>query len=199
MAYYFDHYATEADTEVAVVEEDFHLARQELTPSVSLDELRHYERVRSMFESVKEKTEDSNDTHDQRPASSQQGVNGSNAAGGSDARQRAADAMKRISRNGPPASVVTNGSGGGGDHSHPVLRPNAASAPGAADTKADADADDDFVIRTDRMSLQQSSPRKGKGKGKGKSREIESNQPVSNGTVVQDGGDADDAGEDLYD
>ena len=184
VAYYFDHYGTEVDTQVAVVEEDFHRAREELTPSVSLDELRHYERVRAMFESSKEK--DSGDGGgEERPASSA-GVNGAATAA---ARQRATDAMKRLTgKNGPSsAPVVTNGAGAGGDQSRPTHR------------VADADAEnDDFVIRTDRMSLQSSSPKKGKGKGK--SREIESSGDAINGVSSQGGGNADAAaGKDLYD
>ena len=41
IANFFDHYATDTDTEIAVTEDDFTNARQELVPSVSADELRH--------------------------------------------------------------------------------------------------------------------------------------------------------------
>lgn len=50
IAHFFDHLATDEDTNVMVVEEDFELARRELVPSVSAEELGHYERVRKTFE-----------------------------------------------------------------------------------------------------------------------------------------------------
>jgi peroxin-6 len=50
IAYFFDHLATEEDTAVMVTEQDFIGAHQELVPSVSADELRHYQRVRATFE-----------------------------------------------------------------------------------------------------------------------------------------------------
>lgn len=50
IAGFFDHHATEADTEVMVSEEDFDSARRELVPSVSYEELQHYEGVRRTFE-----------------------------------------------------------------------------------------------------------------------------------------------------
>ncbi|KXL50398.1 hypothetical protein M433DRAFT_61377 [Acidomyces richmondensis BFW] len=50
VAYFFDHYASEKDTEITVTEDDFLKAKSELVPSVSMDELRHYERVKTTFE-----------------------------------------------------------------------------------------------------------------------------------------------------
>jgi peroxin-6 len=50
IAYFFDHLATDEDTAVMVTEQDFIAAHQELVPSVSADELRHYQRVRATFE-----------------------------------------------------------------------------------------------------------------------------------------------------
>ena len=50
IAYFFDHLAADEDTAVMVREEDFVEAHRELVPSVSADELLHYERVRSTFE-----------------------------------------------------------------------------------------------------------------------------------------------------
>ncbi|KAF2733220.1 peroxin 6 [Polyplosphaeria fusca] len=55
IAYYFDHLATEEDTAVMVTEQDFVEAHRELVPSVSADELRHYERVRKAFEGAGKK------------------------------------------------------------------------------------------------------------------------------------------------
>ncbi|KAE9985875.1 hypothetical protein EG327_004517 [Venturia inaequalis] len=50
IAHFFDYLATDEDTNVMVVEEDFEMARRELVPSVSAEELGHYERVRKAFE-----------------------------------------------------------------------------------------------------------------------------------------------------
>jgi peroxin-6 len=58
IAYFFDHLATEEDTAVMVTEEDFMEAHKELVPSVSADELRHYDRVRSQFEGAGKKDDD---------------------------------------------------------------------------------------------------------------------------------------------
>ncbi|KAK5174430.1 peroxisomal assembly protein [Saxophila tyrrhenica] len=55
VAGFFDHHASDADTSIEVVEEDFAEARRELVPSVSLEELGHYERVRNSFEGVKDR------------------------------------------------------------------------------------------------------------------------------------------------
>jgi peroxin-6 len=55
IAYFFDHLATEEDTAVMVTEQDFIEAHKELVPSVSADELRHYQRVRSQFEGAGKK------------------------------------------------------------------------------------------------------------------------------------------------
>ena len=49
-AYFFDHFATEDDLSVLVMEADFVEAQGELVPSVSAGELAHYERVRNSFE-----------------------------------------------------------------------------------------------------------------------------------------------------
>ena len=49
-AWFFDHLAGKEDIEVIVTEDDFGAAKQELVPSVSVEELRHYERVRRTFE-----------------------------------------------------------------------------------------------------------------------------------------------------
>lgn len=51
-AYFFDHFASDEDVAVMVTEEDFINAERELIPSVSMKELEHYGKVRSMFEKV---------------------------------------------------------------------------------------------------------------------------------------------------
>jgi peroxin-6 len=58
IAYFFDHLATEEDTAVLVTEPDFIEAHNELVPSVSADELQHYERVRRQFEGAGKKEEE---------------------------------------------------------------------------------------------------------------------------------------------
>ncbi|KAF1832379.1 peroxin 6 [Decorospora gaudefroyi] len=58
IAYFFDHLATEEDTAVMVTEEDFLEAHRELVPSVSADELRHYDGVRRQFEGAGKKEEE---------------------------------------------------------------------------------------------------------------------------------------------
>ncbi len=50
VAGFFDHYAKDIDTVIEVIEDDFVSARKELVPSVSAEELYHYERVRDSFE-----------------------------------------------------------------------------------------------------------------------------------------------------
>ncbi|KAL6711874.1 peroxisomal assembly protein [Coniothyrium glycines] len=55
IAYFFDHLATDEDTAVMVMEQDFVDAHNELVPSVSADELRHYETVRKTFEGTGQK------------------------------------------------------------------------------------------------------------------------------------------------
>jgi peroxin-6 len=57
IAYFFDHFATDEDTAVMVTEQDFIDAHKELVPSVSADELGHYERVRKTFEGAGKKEE----------------------------------------------------------------------------------------------------------------------------------------------
>lgn len=55
VAYFFDHLATEEDTAVMVTEDDFVEANRELIPSVSADEIAHYETVRKTFEGAGKK------------------------------------------------------------------------------------------------------------------------------------------------
>lgn len=129
VAYYFDHYGSDDDAQVMVTEEDFNRAKAELVPSVSLDELQHYERVRSTFEGAAKKEDKSNDGIAAPPTQN----------GSSDVLSQATEMMKRVNKIKIPS---TNGF----DHS----RPNSASA-----TAQDTD-DDDYVIRTDRLALNQS-------------------------------------------
>lgn len=140
VAYFFDHFATEADTNVVVAEEDFMAAERELVPSVSADELGHYERVRREFEGGKDKEE----------KQTQANGTGANAIAKSQIAQMLRMQMQRV--NSDFGSGV-QGKGKGVDQS------------GNMDVANLVD-DEDFVIRTDHLSLNGS----GKGKGKGKER-----------------------------
>lgn len=76
IAYFFDHLASEEDTAVMVTEEDFMEAHKELVPSVSADELRHYDRVRRQFEGAGKKDGDGNKANGTTPAAVQQRASG---------------------------------------------------------------------------------------------------------------------------
>lgn len=65
IAYFFDHLARDEDTAVMVTEDDFMEAHKELVPSVSADELRHYDRVRKSFEGAGKKEDQK--TQEPRP------------------------------------------------------------------------------------------------------------------------------------
>lgn len=124
IAYFFDHLATEEDTAVMVTEEDFIEANRELVPSVSADELKHYERVRKAFEGAGKKE----DQNKQAPLPTSNG--------------QAA----------PRFSIQSSGKGKG-----------KAAAP-QLDAQVDGvqNDDDDYVIRTEHLDVNDS----GKGKGK---------------------------------
>ena len=140
---------------VEVREQDFVAARNELVPSVSFEELRQYERVRATFEGERKKDVHKDDGDAQvteeshRPTLSDRG--GSYATNGANGK----------------APVVANGGG-----SKRLL-------PGSSGPGAGSDADEDFVIRTDKLSLNKAAaaasldaprPFSAKGKGKGKSK-----------------------------
>ncbi|KAK5126999.1 hypothetical protein LTR85_008358 [Meristemomyces frigidus] len=171
VAYYFDHFATDDDTDVSVTEEDFMQAKGELVPSVSVDELQHYEHVRSMFEGTAKKGGETNGDSAQAPNGGQAKTTGNAPV----PRAKLNELMRRAqSSKDRVATLKGNG---------PGL---------AAHAAASSDADDDYVVRTDRLSLNGGSgrPSSSKGKGKGKSRDV----PLPDGPVEADG-----AGEDLYD
>lgn len=189
VGYYFDHYGTDKDINVMVTEEDFTMARKDLVPSVSLDELQHYERVRSMFEGATKKQD--NAAQEAPSAPPQPGPNGTR-----NARSQALEAMKRAQRGSGPATNGTAASGA--QHS------------GSNNTQQDDD-DDDFVIRTDRLTLNstnnthhnigsptKSSPSKGKGKGKSREPVVDGEQQQQQDLPVNGNGNAG-VDEDLYD
>ncbi|KAI7248574.1 AAA-domain-containing protein, partial [Hortaea werneckii] len=172
VAYYFDHYATDEDTDVLVTQDDFMLAKKELVPSVSVDELKHYERVRNTFEGSTKK-DDNQSAVDSQPDGT------------------ASDAPIPMSR-GQLKEFIKQAKSG----KMPTVNGNSHALSQA--TGGESDADDDFVIRTDKMSLNSThagsgrpSSSKGKGKGKGK------DAPA---VVSGDGSQANGASEeDLYD
>jgi peroxin-6 len=79
IAYFFDHLALEEDTAVMVTEQDFIDAHQELVPSVSADELRHYQTVRATFEGTGKK-EDESKKRIEAPVGNGAGVKGKGKA-----------------------------------------------------------------------------------------------------------------------
>lgn len=171
IAGFFDHHATASDLEVQVEEQDFELARKELTPSVSYEELKHYEKVRDQFEGGPKKEQQPQAQLEVDMGQELQPVTSRSQMSESDkrfARDKFNELMARrtSSKNAVPQI------NGGGDH-------------------GESGDDDDYVIRTDRLTINGNAnsngrPASGKGKGKGKSRE----NPVEDG---------DEEGEDLYD
>lgn len=96
IAYFFDHLATDEDTAVMVTEQDYIDAHKELVPSVSADELRHYDTVRRSFEGAGKQL----DAPLANGAAGANGVNGGSAMGNSKGKGKAK--AKAIS---PPAST----------------------------------------------------------------------------------------------
>lgn len=198
VAYYFDHYSTDADSDVMVTEEDFYLAKDDLVPSVSVDELRHYEHVRNTFEGAAKSIEEApaalaEEATASRPeevmiAAAQR--SGKSEQNGTGARARAMEALKRLGKG------KHGGMNGNANPSH--ANATAGQSPVAVED------DDDYVIRTEKLALSNGSERpsssRGKGKGKGKAREVVIDGP-SIGPPAQDGfGNGNgEQGEDLYD
>ncbi|KAK5117618.1 hypothetical protein LTR62_005041 [Meristemomyces frigidus] len=178
VAYFFDHHATPDDLEVSVTESDFTSARCELVPSVSLDELQHYERVRDTFEGTTSKTVAPPGTVARanadvaRPVTARSQSSQANIA---QSRAQLAALMKRAQAGKERGTIeYGNGNGNGNENGN---------GNGGAAHQAEAGAsesDDEFTVRTDRLAL--NAARKGKGKAR----------------VVQGEEDEGD-GEDLYD
>ncbi|ORY08193.1 peroxisomal biogenesis factor 6 [Clohesyomyces aquaticus] len=146
IAHFFDHLATEEDTAVMVTEQDFVEANRELVPSVSADELQHYDKVRKSFEGVGKE--------DQKPkallpALSVQSAPHQHAGAGH------GFALAKGKAKGKGRAVGTSQMDGDVD----------------APQHSDGD-DDDYVIRTEHLNLnggQTTTPAPGNaGKGKGK-------------------------------
>lgn len=158
IAYFFDHYAKPEDMSVIVAEEDFYDAQRELIPSVSAEELGHYERVRKEFEGVKDKNE-------QPPAAQ--------PIGSAVSREQIQGMLQMLQagQNGAEGKSSRQSNGRG---------------------RVVDEEEDDFVVRTDHLSINGTSKGNGKGKGKGKGRvEIAEGPP-------QTFGDAAEEDEDMY-
>lgn len=152
IAYFFDHLAKEEDIVVVVTEQDFVDAGRELVPSVSVDELKHYERVRKTFEG-----EGAQKQEEQKEISPTLGASAN---------------FTRLP--GSRVSSYDRGKGKGKgkvDSTSPFDGDQADGEAGGKD-----DSENDYVIRTDHLKLNGSSsgdgagfdPAKGKGKTKGK-------------------------------
>ena len=130
-----------------MTEDDFMNAKQELVPSVSVDELRHYERVRDTFEGATKRPrpdEEDSKTHKQ-----------DGFQNGNKSPQKRVEFMKHT--NGSRDKVPT---ANGSKRFQSIINQAAGGA---------SDADDDYVVRTDRLLLNNAAvkpPSKGKGKVK---------------------------------
>ncbi|KAI9663659.1 MAG: peroxisomal assembly protein [Bathelium mastoideum] len=176
-AWFFDHLASKEDTEVVVTEDDFAAAKRELVPSVSVEELRHYERVRKTFEG-QSKDKDSGPKVQSRPTGEVKG-DGHAVRPSLPTPHHSQNAVLRRKREGGGAKGKGKGKA--------VAR----------DTDDDADeeildgglgdreSDDEFMIKVDSDGVLP------KGKGKGKAVE----RPIAG---VGGFGDANEGDEDLY-
>lgn len=174
IAGFFDHHATASDLEVQVEEQDFELARKELTPSVSYEELKHYEKVRDQFEGGVKKEQPQSEPPIE-VGQEMQTVASKSQMSESDKRF-ARDKFNELMVRRTSSKTNVSQTNGGGSHDE--------------NGGASSGDDDDYVIRTDKLTINgnangSSRAGSGKGKAKGKSRE-----------AVEE---ADEEGEDLYD
>ncbi|KAF1996259.1 AAA-domain-containing protein [Amniculicola lignicola CBS 123094] len=174
IAYFFDHLASEEDTAVMVTEDDFIEANKELIPSVSADELGHYDKVRKQFEGAGKK-------EDKKPEPA-----GNRAQGGP---------QFRIDQ-----AVSSKGKGKGKASGLPSHSMDA-TITDVTDTRQ-SDSDDDYVIRTEHVNINGDSGATnhsigGSGKGKGKAGAVHHGK--SNSVDIAEGGFGDAAqDDDLY-
>jgi len=178
IAGFFDHHATPSDLEVQVEEQDFELARKELTPSVSYEELKHYEKVRDQFEGGAKKDQPQAQLEEGDMGQEMQAVSSSKSQMSESDKKFAREKFNELMARRTSSKNAVPQSNGGGDHGD-----NGGHSSGD---------DDDYVIRTDRLTINGNANGNGrlsggKGKGKGKSRE---------NPVVEE---LDGEGEDLYD
>jgi len=153
IAQFFDYYAKEQDTQVVVTHDDFVAAQRELVPSVSAEEIGHYERVRKEFEGDKDKEKQAANGKSHMPSAEQlkamqqkmiEDMLAHGLQDGSIARGKKASKGNR------------NGFGPAHDRARQGSMPS-----GTNDQ-------DDTVIRTDHLALNGHQDSAGKGKGKGK-------------------------------
>ncbi|PNS15889.1 hypothetical protein CAC42_7995 [Sphaceloma murrayae] len=148
VAQFFDHHATDADLDVLVTETDFADANAELVPSVSSEELGHYERVRKEFEGGRKD-----------PASSaQQNGNGSKGSDLTPEQVQAQQARwieEMIRSSMTDGSLAKGGKGKGKAVAPPYV--NGSEERSRTDSRAStmtSETDDgDLVIRTGEMDL----------------------------------------------
>jgi peroxin-6 len=169
IAYFFDHLASEEDTAVMVTEEDFVEANKELVPSVSADELQHYNRVRQAFEGAGKKEE-------QKPKS---------------------QAQLAIS-NGPNGQAQFHIQGGAGKDKGKAAVPYVTNKASKTDV-AESDEDDYVIRTEHIDMNGDNGASKGKGKGKGKGSATSGHGKGKSSVDIAEGGFGDGAqDEDLY-
>ncbi|TKX22399.1 peroxisomal biogenesis factor 6 [Elsinoe australis] len=186
VAQFFDHHATEADLDVLVTPEDFLEANSELVPSVSSEELGHYERVRREFEGGRKEDKDGQGQR-QGPA---QGQNRKPTLEEAEAWQ--ARRIEEMIRSGMGDGSLAKGGDGKGKgkgrmmafggspalngHGSPDPSEDGGRAQSRDSTVTDETDEGDFVIRTGQMDLNGngSGGTNGNGNGGGRVRERES-------------------------
>lgn len=190
-AYFFDHLATDEDTAVMVTEEDFLGAKAELVPSVSVDELRHYERVRQTFEGqAKEKEGQGQMTIGQAAAAAAQGgekvpigalrLDGGDGGAKEKGKGKGKEKGKGKSKGKASAEGDEGIDGEDGDGNE-------------AEREAGGDEDEDedeYIIRTDHLKTNGSA-----GKGKGKAMAADGGRGMNGGAAFGEGAEGD---EDMY-
>lgn len=124
--WWFQNVATKDDTEVFVTMEDFDRAQQELIPSVSADELRHYLEVRDNFEGGKDKAK----ANEQQPTASRESVEEIAKAAGIDPSE-----ISSISRNGTSDDHVEHNGDTGKEEHHTQPSPAQANGSGNGNGK----------------------------------------------------------------
>lgn len=124
IAYFFDHLATDEDTAVMVTEQDFIDAHRELVPSVSADELRHYDRVRRTFEGAGKQEDEKKKQIEAAPATNGASATESSSSKGKGKAKAPADEAEdmvikteNIDLNGT-AGGASSGSGSGKGKNH---------------------------------------------------------------------------------
>jgi peroxin-6 len=154
IAHFFDHFANEDDISVTVTEDDFQSAHRDLVPSVSAEELGHYEKVRKAFEG--NGTPSSKPTYQQPPPSQPQPQSQPQSQQIRPASQHSVGRPPTIRR-----TSSSNGSRNGqrSDKSTFYFDPAAASG--------EDEDEDEYVIRTDHLGSNGHSNGRPVGKGNG--------------------------------